>query len=81
PYPLELAIRKMRARWGTCMPQKRKIILNATLSRFSPVCLEFVIVHELGHIFNPNHGPQFYAWLDRWLPDWRDRAARLSGGS
>lgn len=75
--PLELQIRKMRSRWGACMPVKRKITLNSALARHSPSCLEFVIVHELSHLLVPNHGPEFIRTLDLWLPDWRDRKALL----
>ncbi|MBD5607689.1 MAG: M48 family metallopeptidase [Desulfovibrio sp.] len=75
--PLELQIRKMRSRWGACMPNKRKITLNSALARYTPSCLEFVVVHELSHMLVPNHGPEFIRTLDRWLPDWRERKASL----
>lgn len=35
--------------------------------------VDLVVVHELCHIQEMNHGPRFYALLERYLPDWRER--------
>ena len=39
--------------------------------------VELVVVHELCHILEKNHGPRFYALLARYLPDWRERKQLL----
>ena len=39
--------------------------------------MELVVVHELCHIREKNHGPGFYALLERYLPDWRERKKLL----
>jgi len=36
-----------------------------------------VVVHELAHIAHKNHGPQFWALVERYLPDYRARRAML----
>lgn len=77
--PISFAVRRMQNRWGTCYPAKRRIILNSAIAAHPHCCLEEVIVHELLHFFEPNHGPLFYALMDRHLPDWRRRAALLEG--
>lgn len=77
---ISFGVRRMKSRWGTCYPAKRRIILNSAIAAHPPCCLEEVIVHELLHFSEPNHGPRFYALMDRHLPDWRSRAALLESG-
>ena len=36
-------------------------------------------LHELVHFLHPNHGPGFYAVMDRLMPDWKEKRARLKG--
>lgn len=70
---IALAARKMKSRWGSCHCHKNSITLNTELVKKAPECLEYVVAHELAHFFVPNHGGEFYALLDRLLPDWRER--------
>lgn len=77
--PISINIRRARSRWGSCAPAKARITLNAALSEYPPPCVEYVVVHELTHMFEPNHGPGFYRRLERSLPDWRERKAALDG--
>jgi predicted metal-dependent hydrolase len=74
-----ITIRPMKTRWGSCSPTTRRISLNLELAKYPPQNLEHTIVHELVHILQPNHGPQFYALMDRAMPEWR--AIRKSMGN
>lgn len=75
----QLRIREMKTRWGFCLPQKGVVTLNRQLI-FQPLpCVEYVALHELCHLVVPNHSPDFYATVARWMPDWRERRAMLSG--
>lgn len=75
-YPT-LKIRDMRTRWGSCMPSKGIITLNKLLAAVPPECAEYVTVHEFCHFFELNHSQKFYAWVERFMPDWRARRQRL----
>lgn len=77
--PPRLRIRRMRRRWGSCTPSGT-ITLNVDLVKASTACIDYVIVHELCHLREPTHGPEFYALLSRYLPDWRERRQQLNGG-
>lgn len=70
--PVTLTVRTMKSRWGTCCPARRRVTLNGEIAAKHPSCLEHVIVHELLHFFEPNHGRAFKAAMDAWLPDWRE---------
>lgn len=71
-----VSIRKMSSRWGSCTDKTRRIRLSLNLAKLPPQCLDMVIVHELGHIRHPNHGAEFYQYLDTFYPDWK-RVKRL----
>ncbi len=76
-YP-KIKLRKMSARWGSCLPLKQQIILNKKLIAASPACIEYVILHEFAHFVHPNHSPRFYALLSQLMPDWQERKKKLA---
>lgn len=59
PYP-SLTIRKMTTRWGVCNTKLKKVTLNLELIKKDPVCLDYVIVHELSHFIHQNHSKEFW---------------------
>lgn len=76
PYP-EIKIRKMKSRWGSCMPQKAIVTYNLYLAQTPPECVEYVALHELCHLVEGNHSPRFYALLQSLMPDWQKRRELL----
>ena len=62
----------MTTKWGTCNTSTRKIWLNLQLAKKPIECLEYVILHELAHLKVKNHGPDFVAILDLYMPYWRE---------
>ncbi len=65
-------IRKMKSRWGSCNIQKRKICLNLELMKHRQGCMEYVLVHELVHLYERYHNKVFYSYMDKFLPNWRE---------
>lgn len=74
----EWRIRDMKTRWGTCNITDRRIWLSLQLAKAPLPCMEYVIVHELNHLFERYHNQHFYALMDRWMPDWRQRKDELN---
>lgn len=74
----EVHIKIMRTRWGTCNTTKKRIWLNLSLAQKPLECVEYVIVHELCHLIEPNHNKQFYRYMDYFLPDWKSRKKLLN---
>lgn len=64
-------IRKMKARWGSCHSVSKEIVINAELIKKSPICLEYIVVHELVHILEISHNARFIELMDLHLPTWR----------
>lgn len=73
----QVRIRRMRTRWGSCNTRTKAITINLQLAELPPKCLEGVVVHELCHLIEPNHGSGFYALMDRHFPTWREVRAQL----
>ncbi len=72
-------IRDMKTRWGTCHVQKKVICLNLQLAKKSPICLEYVLVHEMVHLLEKSHNPIFKSYMDQFLPNWRNIKTELNG--
>ncbi len=68
---ISLSIKKMKSRWGSCHPIKKHVTLNLKLIEKHPSCLEYVIVHELMHLFEPSHNHRFHALMTHYFPDWK----------
>lgn len=67
----EWGVKKMKTKWGTCNPDKRRILLNLELAKKSEIYLEYVIVHEMIHFFERTHNEVFVAYLDEHFPKWK----------
>ncbi|MBP3544306.1 MAG: M48 family metallopeptidase, partial [Lachnospiraceae bacterium] len=76
--PSEWRIKNMRTRWGTCNVVDKRIWLNLQLAKKPPECLEYVITHELVHLYERNHSRKFWGYMDRFYPDWREARKKLN---
>ena len=82
PYGVKkpkLRVRTMKSCWGSCLVNKGIITLNRKLLMKPRECIEYVVVHELCHFIHPNHSKQFYGFMEQFMPDWKERKARLNG--
>ena len=73
----KLKLRKMRSQWGNCHWVQGYITLNTALGRCPEGLRDYVALHELVHFLHHDHGPGFYAEMDRLMPDWRARRKEL----
>ena len=73
-------VRDMHTRWGSCNTNTHHINLSLMLADRSDAELDYVILHELVHTVVPNHGPDFYALMDRFMPGWKKIRKALNYG-
>ena len=71
-----ISIRQQATRWGSCS-SRGNLNFNWTLILTPEPLQDYVVVHELAHIRHKNHSPAFYAEVERYLPDWRQRQTLL----
>ncbi|GBQ08543.1 M48 family metallopeptidase [Saccharibacter floricola] len=74
--PPVLKIQVMQMQWGNCSPDGA-VTLNPHLVKAPRKCIDYVIFHELCHIKEHHHGPEFWALLKRVMPDWERYKAHL----
>lgn len=67
-----LKVRFMTSRWGSCMPRKNQITLNIQLIHYDRKFIEYVILHELAHLIQPNHSKAFYRVIEKYMPDYQN---------
>ena len=72
----DLRLRRMRTRWGS-LAESGTLSLHPDLVRAPRECIDYVILHELCHLRERDHGQGFHRLLDRMLPDWERRKHRL----
>ena len=72
-----LKVRDMKSCWGVCHPNKNYITLNKKLIDKPVRAIEYVIAHEYAHFIYPHHQKEFYALLERIMPDHRFRKELL----
>lgn len=73
------SIRRMKTKWGSCNRESRHLWFNVELAKKHPDCLEYIVVHEMMHYIERNHGERFARLMDENMPDWRNRRDLLNG--
>lgn len=71
-------IKRMKTRWGTCNHKASRIWLNLELAKKPEHCLNFIIAHEMTHILERNHNDRFKAYMDTFMPRWRQYKDELN---
>lgn len=69
-HPKRVTVRGQRTRWGSCSIGGH-VSLNWRLVMAPPDVLSYVVVHELAHLAEHNHGPGFWSLVERFCPDFR----------
>lgn len=70
--PAGIRITDAKTRFGSCSA-KNRICYSRRLMAYPQQAVDYVIVHELAHILQKDHSPRFYAIVQRYLPDWKER--------
>ncbi len=75
---ISYGIRKMKTRWGSYIPGKKKVWLNTELAKKPIDCIEYIIYHELTHAFEKTHSAKFKSILSHYLPNWKELRKKLN---
>ncbi|MBR4759924.1 MAG: M48 family metallopeptidase [Lachnospiraceae bacterium] len=65
-------IAEQKTRWGSCSG-KGTLSFHWKLMLAPPKVLDYVIVHEVCHLKEMNHSPQFWAWVGFLMPDYKEQ--------
>jgi len=75
--PADIRVRDLGFRWASC-GRTGVLSFHWKLLQLPVRLVDYVIVHELTHLSHPHHDPEFWACVDRALPDWRERKEQLA---
>jgi predicted metal-dependent hydrolase len=65
-----IEVRDQRARWGSCST-RGTLSFNWRLVLAPFTVLDYVVVHELCHLREPNHSARFWRLVESRRPEWR----------
>lgn len=65
----DLRMKYNSSNWGSCS-SKGNINVNTRLVLCPGKVIDYVLVHELAHLVQPNHSPKFWAEVARVMPDY-----------
>lgn len=74
--PTGIKITSAQTRFGSCNG-KNSLCFSWRLMAYPQEAVDYVIVHELAHIVHKNHSKAFYAYIARYLPDYKARERLL----
>lgn len=79
--PKKIAIRTQKRIWGCCDYAAQTIHLN-WLIILSPIkVIDYVVVHEMSHLFIPNHSQRFWNKVAQYMPDFKEYRKWLKNNS
>jgi predicted metal-dependent hydrolase len=67
-----VSIRDQKTRWGSCS-SKGNLSFNWRLAMAPPRIIDYMIIHELCHLDQPDHSPKYWARVEKLCPDYRER--------
>lgn len=69
-----------KSRFGSCTPDNGTIRLSHRLAEMPAFVQDYVIVHELAHLLEANHGPKFWKLVNRFPRTERARGYLMAVG-
>lgn len=76
--PRSIKIDKMSNRWGSCN-SKKEITYNYLIVTLPMELIDYIVVHELCHIYHMNHDRSFWRKIGSIMPDYKKRMKMLNG--
>lgn len=73
-----ISIRNQKSRWGSCS-KRGNLNFNYRIVLLPPHLADYIIVHELAHLQELNHSPQFWNLVSRTIPNHRACRRELRG--
>ena len=73
-------VANQNTRYGSCTPSQGTIRISHRLGKMPAFVRDYVIVHELAHLVEPNHGPKFWALVNQFPKTERARGYLMAVG-
>lgn len=76
----KIEIRNQRTKWGSCSTTGT-ISLNWRLMMAPPEVVDYIVVHELAHLREPNHSSEFWSLVAEYDPEYEAHSDWLTENS
>lgn len=73
--PESVKINSAKKRFGSCSGENN-LNFSLYLMDKDESFIDYVVVHELAHIKHHNHSKEFYAFIEQFMPDYKERSKR-----
>ena len=70
-------IKKLSSAWGIYHKRENYISFNFDLIEKEEALIEYVVLHELCHIFHMDHQKGFWSLVEKYMPDYKERRKKL----
>lgn len=71
PPATRISIKDMKTRWGSCSYTRGHISMNTRLMAYPRETVLSVLWHEYAHYWHHDHSVRFYAFVERFFPEYR----------
>jgi predicted metal-dependent hydrolase len=75
-FPEHVSINSAKTRFGSCSSKKR-LNFSCRLMTYDERAIDYVVVHELAHLKHLNHSKDFWAFVEKFMPDYKERKKLL----
>ena len=65
-YPKKIKIKPLKSAWGICY-STGTITFNSNLIKTPRHIIDYLVVHELGHLKHPNHSKEYWEYIGNFL--------------
>lgn len=70
--PTAVKVKEQKKRWASCT-SKRDLLFNWRCVMAPSFALDYIVVHEMCHMFHMDHSKDFWSLLNRIMPDYEKR--------
>lgn len=74
--PKGLRVREFKSKWGSC-DNRGTIAFNLNLIKAPHPIVDYVVIHELCHMIQPNHSKNFWKEVEKYDASYKDHRAWL----
>ena len=78
--PVTVEVRDLGFRWGSARPwpSPQRINIHWATLQLPPSLIDYVLVHELAHLRELNHTPEFWSIVERLMPGYQTHKTTLA---
>jgi hypothetical protein len=68
--PTTIVVKRYKSRWGSCSTAGQ-MTFNWLIMMAPPAVIDYVVIHELCHLYEPNHSPAFWQLVEKFQPNYK----------